>query len=214
MSYVDLAVFKDYLRIPGDDDTDDVQLQSALDTATSEINHLCSRTFDVAGDTATTRYFQPWWDRTVNRWMAPLDDLFTAEDLAVASWTDSDTGWMTPVVVTETDLRPLGAPDRSRPWTELILPAGTSFPRSGWTGWHSDANSDYVAVTARWGWPEVPAAVVEATCIQASRVFKRRDALFGVTSSPDGSENTRLLNTVDVDVQVALRGYVKYWAGR
>ena len=58
------------------------------------------------------------------------------------------------------------------------------------------------------------APIVEACLILADRVFKRRDAVFGVTSSPDGSENTRLTNTVDVDAQVALRGFVKYWAAK
>jgi hypothetical protein len=199
VSYADLAAFKRYLRIGTppdfDDDTiDDVELQRALDTATSEIRHMCSRDFEInENGELWTRYFQPYWDKVSGRWVLPIDDM-----------------------------RPLGAPFASngggpRPWTEILLPAGVSLPSTdwhGWSGWASDDNAGYLAVTAYFGWPNVPAAIVEATCIQASRTFKRRDAPFGVTSSPDGSENTRLTNTVDVEVQVAIRGYVKYWAAR
>jgi hypothetical protein len=229
VGYADLAAFKRYLRIGTppdfDDDTiDDVELQRALDTATSEIRHMCSRDFEInENGELWTRYFQPYWDKVSGRWVLPIDDLFSTTDLVVSSWTADDNDWTTPVgTITDADMRPLGAPFASngggpRPWTEILLPAGVSLPSTdwhGWSGWASDDNAGYLAVTAYFGWPNVPAAIVEATCIQASRTFKRRDAPFGVTSSPDGSENTRLTNTVDVEVQVAIRGYVKYWAAR
>lgn len=211
MSYADLAAFRAFLRITDPTDTvDDVQLQGALDTATSAIDHLCSRRFEVATTTATVRYFQPWWDRRWGQWALPIDDLFDTTGLAVRTWDAGSVSWVTNV--TGYALRPVNAAAQGRPYTRVLLPPGSGYAPG--TGWGSNDNADYVAVTARWGWPAVPAPVVQACLLQADRVLKRRDAPFGVTSSPDGSENTRLGNTVDVDVQVALRGFIKYWAAR
>lgn len=208
MSYATLPQFKAFLRIAEEDTVDDAEMQRALDTATSEINHMCSRTFEVA-DGLTTRYFLPWWDRRNGAWVLPIDDVQDPTDLAVNAWTEDDTAWTTPV--TGWQLRPLNV-TQTRPYSSLLLPSGSDY--SPGSGWAAGENSAFLAVTARWGWGAIPAPIVEACLIQADRVFKRRDAVFGVTSSPDGSENTRLTNTVDVDAQVALRGFVKYWAAK
>lgn len=40
-------------------------------------------------------------------------------------------------------------------------------------------------VTARFGWPTVPDDIVQATLIQASRLFKRKDSPEGVTGSAE-----------------------------
>jgi hypothetical protein len=42
-----------------------------------------------------------------------------------------------------------------------------------------------VRVTARWGWPAVPTAVAEATLLQASRLFRRKDSPEGVAGNSD-----------------------------
>lgn len=220
MSYADLAEFKRYVRVPDLDDVDDTELQGALDTATSAIAHLCSRDFEIVGDTPTTRYFQPWYDGKLGRWVLPTDDVFDTTGYTVHTWDTTDVAWTVPVVFAGSPWRPLNTTG-TRPYTQLILPPGASIGRvslgealSMYAGWQSDENADYLAVTALWGWPAVPAAIKSATLLQASRFFKRRDSPFGLTSSPDGSENSRLLNSLDVDVQVACRPYVKYWAAR
>lgn len=212
MSYADLAALKSYLRIPEGDTEDDNELQSALDTATAEITHLCSRTFEVAGEAGVTRYFQPFYDQRNRCWVVPIDDTFDSAGLTVKTWDATDTDWT--ISVDGFWLRPINAIAGGKPVTEIVLPSGAYTGGSGFTGWAADENETYVAVNAIWGWPAVPAPIVEATKIQASRIAKRRDAPFGVTASPDGSENTRLGSTVDVDVQVALRGWIKYWAAR
>lgn len=219
MSYADLAAFKRYVRI--DDTADDVELQAALDTATSAISHLCSRTFEPKLVAAETRYFQPWWDSRMGRWVLPTDDLVDTTGFTAKTWDATASDWIDPIAFDGSPWRPFlnGNPDRC--YTELILPNGTRIGQislgeqmSMYGGWQSDQNGDYVAVSALWGWPAVPEPIVAATLLQASRWFKRRDAVFGLTSSPDGSENTRLLATVDVDVQVAVRPFVKYWGAR
>lgn len=217
MSYADLAVFKAYLRIG--DTVDDVELQAALDTATSSITHLCSRTFEVADlDNPTERYFQPFYDDRSGAWVVPVDDIPTTGALQyVYTWNADEQAWSDQVTgETPPLLRPINAATNGKAFTEILLPTGTFTPSRGrgWSGWMSDDNADYVSVVASFGWLTIPPAIVQATLLQASRVFKRRDAPLGVTSSPDGSENTRLLNRVDPDVEVAVREYIKWWAAR
>lgn len=216
MSYADVAALKAYLRIPAEDALDDGELQGSLDAATSTINHLCSRTFDVAPVApapAEARWFQPWYDRGRGRWVLPIDDLMTSTDLVISTWDTTDADWSVTVPTAEVYLRPINAPEEGKPWTSLVMPAGASFG-SGFNRWVGDDDADFVKVTARWGWTTVPAGVVQATLLVASRFFRRRDSTFGIISSPDGSENSRLLGTVDPDVQRMLKGYVKYWAAR
>lgn len=211
-----MAEFKAYLRIPADDALDDAELQGALDSATSTINHLCSRTFDLAPtglDPAEVRYYQPWYDRRRGRWVLPIDDLFTSTDLALSTWDTTDEDWTVTVPLAEVYLRPINGPDEGKPWTSVVLPASASFG-GGFNRWVGDDDSEFVKVTGRFGWTLVPAAVKQATLLQAARFFRRRDSTFGIVASPDGSENSRLLNTVDPDVHRMLKGYVKYWAAR
>jgi hypothetical protein len=216
MTYVDLAAFKEYLRIPAADTTDDVELLDALNAATSALDHLCSRTFEVAG-AASTRYFQPWYDARMGRWVLPTDDVQDTTGYVVNTWDTAANAYSVAVTFPGNPWRPLN-PTATRPYNELILPPGVYNAGTRgllqFSGWSSDENADYVAVTAKWGWSAVPASIVAATKLQASRWFKRRDAPFGLVTAPDGSENTRLMNTVDVDVQVMVRGFVKYWAAR
>ncbi|WP_205876184.1 hypothetical protein [Mycobacterium camsae] len=65
-------------------------------------------------------------------------------------------------------------------------------------------------VTAKWGWPEVPGAVKLATLIQASRLFARRQAPFGVTGNPEVGQ-LRLLERLDVDLVTSVRPYARVW---
>lgn len=214
MSYADLAAFKAYLRI--DDSVDDVELQRALDAATSEITHLCSRDFTPPDpmDPLTDRYFQPYYDTRNGAWVLPVDDIGDLTGLTMSTWDETDLNWTVTVDPATLAWRPIGTPGVGTVSTSAILPAGAYTGPRGFTGWASNDNASYVKVMARFGWATIPEAIVEATLIQASRVFKRRDAPFGLVGAPDGSDNTRLLNKVDADVEVLIRGYVKYWAAR
>lgn len=42
-----------------------------------------------------------------------------------------------------------------------------------------------VRVTARWGWPAIPPAIVEATLLQAARLYRRKDSPEGVVGSAE-----------------------------
>jgi hypothetical protein len=63
-----------------------------------------------------------------------------------------------------------------------------------------------VRVTARFGWPEVPVAVREATILQASRLFTRLDSPLGVAGFGDMGA-MRVSRFVDPDVEMLLQPY-------
>jgi hypothetical protein len=212
MAYADTVALKAHMRIPAGSDVDDVELQRALDTASRQIDHLCSRTFEAAQAPATVRFSSPWWDSYGNRWRVPIDDLMTETDLAVLAWTEADEDWTTPVTVSR--LLPINAEALGMPWNELVLAADTSLPHPSWHGWASDDSDEYLMITARWGWTEVPTQVAEACILQAARLVKRRDAVFGIAAAPDGSSGGRLQDRMDVDAIGALKGLIKYWGAR
>lgn len=199
--YATLDEFKGYLRLDELDTLDDAELQRALTTASSEIDHLCSRTFSAQEDPAVTRWFEPWYDRSAYRWILPVDDLFTVDDLAVELWNPVTSDWDQPVTVP--------TPTGAGPWTQLVLPDTAPYAPGG-----QYDNATSVKVTAKFGWPIIPVPVTQACLILAARIVKRRESAFGLVSTLDGSEQTRLTRTIDPDVANALRGYIKYWAVR
>lgn len=205
--YVDLADLKAYLRIPADDETDDVELAAAIATACSEIDHLCSQSFDVATpgppEDRGAWYDTPEWDETERAYVVQVPALTGpgVGGLEVFAWNETEQGYTTPVALAGDPYRPRNGTPSPRPWTALVL--GSGYP-----------DGQAVLIQAFFGWAEVPAAVKTAVMIQASRIFKRRDSLFGMVNTLDGSEQARLTRVVDPDVVVALRGYIKYWGAR
>lgn len=208
MAYASIEMFKAYLRIPESDEIDDAELTRALATASTEVDQICSRTFTPPAVDPVTRFSYPIFDRKISRWVVPIADLFDLTDMTVDTWTAANDDWTTDVPVADLRFRPLNAAVQGEPYEAFILPGGASFPSV------QDTTESLVKVTARFGWPAVPAQVEEATLIQAARVFKRRDATFGIVSDPAGTESARLKSLVDVDAVLALQGLVKQWGAR
>lgn len=205
--YVTLAELKAYLRIGSppdyDDDTaDDLELGRAITTASAEIDHLCSRTFElVGGDGATTRYYEPWYDRNAQRWVLWVDDLFTAADLMVSMWNGTD--------AYDVPITPVTLFNNSLKRSTIVLPAANDYAPGGI---YDEATT--LAVLGNWGWVAYPEPVKAACILLATRIFKRRESAFGLISTLDGSEQTRLTRATDPDVAAALAPYIRYWAIR
>jgi hypothetical protein len=64
-----------------------------------------------------------------------------------------------------------------------------------------------VQVTAAWGWSADPAAVVNATLIQAARIFKRRTSPEGVVGGFQDFGAVRVSSRMDPDVMDLLAPY-------
>lgn len=194
--YVEVSDLAEYVGISDSDD--DAQLGPAISAASRAVDRHCRRQFGlVAGPEA--RYYTPRWDSLRARWVVDIDDLMTTTGLSVAADLDDSGDYATDLDAYA--LKPVNALVTGRPWTCLVvLPASASQPVGA---------EDSVEVTARFGWSAVPVAVEEACRLQASRVFKRRDAPFGIAGSPGSGSEMRLLAKVDPDVVVALEPYRK-----
>lgn len=191
--YATAAELRDYLHI-GDLD-DDTQLALAIDAASRAVDRACNRQFGSVTPVQARKYTAEW-DRRRCRWVISVDDLMDATGLTVTV----EAGAVTPTV-----LQPVNAPQTGRPWTRLVVDPDSAVKPTG-------REEDEVTVTALWGWTVVPDTIKQATLLQASRIFTRRNAPFGVAGSPEMGSELRLLAKVDPDVEVAVRPYVRWWA--
>lgn len=199
--YSTLDSLKGYLKIPADDTTDDGYLNIALDAASRAIDRATNRDFTIRSGSASARVFTAHYDAERRAYVVPIDDLTTTTGLEVKVDVDGD--WSYAYTVTETPQTfPFNAAAKDMPWTELLFREATLPTGLG-----------EVQVTADWGWEStVPYSIEQACLIQASRLFKRRDAPFGVAGSPELGSELRLLARLDPDVEVLVHNYRKWWA--
>lgn len=200
MGYASLAELRAFVGIPVADTADDTALTLAVDSASQQVDNFCHRTF-TADAMPTTRYYSATDYLTLD-----IDPISTANGLVVQTDEDGngtfETTW---TVGTDFRLDPVNAAAGAEPYTRLVGLGTRWFPmlqyRPG------------VLVTASYGWPggTAPAAVKEATLIQASRLFKRKDAPFGVAGSVEFGSEMRLLARLDPDVESLLRPYRRNW---
>lgn len=191
--YVDVHELKATLSLEGQTYADD-DLARAINAASRLIDTYCGQRFWV--DTAdVTRTFTPTTADQVD-FPVPLSTLTTfktdqdGDGVYETTWTSG----------THFDLTPTDAPDDSMPWTGAARrrTATNAFPVY---------ISGGVQVVGKWGWAAVPAQVVEACRIQASRLMVRtREAPLGVAGLSFEGGGTRLMARLDPDVQVLLEG--------
>lgn len=156
--YATVDDIKAYLGIDPDDTKDDVQIGDALTSVSQEIEDVCGRQFN-RDESASTRLFEP-----ASAYVVFTDDFYALDDLAVVV---DDTSWAT----TDYTLLPLNGLVRGRPWPYNRIEGST---------YRMPLCRQSVAVTARWGWLEVPAPVRQACKIAAAETFSLKDARFGV----------------------------------
>ncbi|MDG4750621.1 phage gp6-like head-tail connector protein [Micromonospora sp. WMMD718] len=188
MEYVDLPLLKEYVN--EQTTSADALLTQCLKTACRQIESQTGRRF-YQDELATSRTYSVA-GRLVHEADADLlivDDIASAVGLLVE--TGNGTSW---TAVTDYDLEPENALALGRPATYLR--------RSSWGGY----GRTRVRVTARWGWPAVPEEVVQATLMQAARLWKRKDSVDGMR----GSEEFGFLRVarMDSDVQALLRPFI------
>ncbi|UBU11607.1 phage head-tail connector protein [Nonomuraea gerenzanensis] len=187
--YASLADLKTQVGIKDDDR--DALLGNVLAAASRAIDTKTGRRFWLDA-TAVTRTFNPR-GRVVRDECGELlliDDIGSLDDLVVET---GSTGSWSPVTSYET------APDNAllngQAITGLLLATGT---------W--GIGTGRVRITARWGWPAVPDEIVQATLLQAGRLFKRKDSPEGVA----GSAEWGLMRVphLDPDVRALIEPYM------
>jgi hypothetical protein len=174
------------------DGTNDLALSSIITAVSRLIENFCGRRFyTTAAD--ETRYF----DTEDNEYLWPSIDIVSVTSLHTDR--DGDRTYADTWATTDYDLEPLNAALDSRPYSWLhTTPDGVEdFPEGG---------RKSIRIIGKFGWSAVPAAVREACLLQCMRIYKRRDAPFGMISNPVGGE-VRLLNKIDPDLELLLAAY-------
>lgn len=165
-AYVELADFKEYLKIKPDKVEQDGNIQDAINSASSEIEKHCNRQFNKA-DTATARVYEPDDEYTV-----AVDDFWSTDGLVVEVDTRDDGSFATVVPASDYEVYPRnGVVDGQIGWPFYELAFVNPLPCGRRKG--------TVRVTAKWGWMAVPEAVRQAAVIIAHETYQLKDAPFG-----------------------------------
>lgn len=196
--YASLAELKHALAPGITDSVDDAELELALSAASRAIDTYCGRQFGRL-ESAAARYYQSTSAGTA---AVVIDDLMDTTGLVVKTGSGDGTFPTTLTLDSQVRLFPWNAAADGRPYIMLVGIGGTRWTRGERT----------VEVTARWGWSAVPAQVKQACLLQAARIFRRKDAPFGILGSPELGSEIRLLSSLDPDVAVLLGGLRRRWA--
>jgi hypothetical protein len=188
MAYVELTELTDYLR--NTIVADEVEIQAALSAAENGVNSYCQRIFTVP-TVATTRTFLP-----TNNHSVTVPDIASTTDLVVVD--DGST-----VAAADYQLEiapgltgPIGVDGRTWPYTRIRRLSGR---------WHVPSDGEaLISITARWGWPAVPAEVEMATKLLARDYLLARDTSFGIVQVGDFSRRVAA-NGVVTDLLGPLR---------
>lgn len=191
--YATTAQLKAFLRIS--DVTDDTELASAITAASRAIDRATGRQFGQVASTEA-RSYDAFWDRhrPTPAWVVTIDDLQDITGLAVSVAGTAVTGYT---------LESVNAVKIGKAFTRLVFTTGAEA--------NPTCSKPQVDITAKWGWSATPVTVLQACKVQAGRLFKRRDALFGVAGSPQDGSELRLLAKIDPDVAVMLVDYTRVW---
>lgn len=196
--YATLAEAREYVT-KHSSTVDDSFIALDLASASRAVDRATNRQFGLVA-AAEERFYTPYWDRRLCRWVIEFDDLQTTtgflptlQDVDGADIGDID----------DYTLEPRNAAAKGRPWEALVVrPTSTYVP----TGLR-----DQAAFTGQWGWTETPDPIKQATLLQTNRFTVRRSSPYGVAGSPDEGSETRLLARLDVDVAVAVGSFRRWW---
>lgn len=185
-TYVDLPLFKSSIKITAADR--DTLMTQALEAASRAVDAHTGRRDNAftLDDDPSVRTYNPA-SRITPDGLLLVDEIGSATGLAVAVGTSA--AW---VPVTDHETSPDNALADGQPITGLLRTL---------TGWPL-IGAERVRVTARWGWPTVPSVVVQATLIQATRFYRRKDNPEGTAGG--GEWGTIRLSRVDPDVAALL----------
>jgi len=197
--YCTLAQLKTYVGLSGSGQ--DTNLENAVEAASREIDAICGRFFYQSS--SDTRYFTP-----DNALYLNVPDISSPSGLAVLIDT-SDDGTHDTTLTINTDFytKPLNAGNdiggvQYQPITQIAILDTRSSER------FDPTIVKQVKVTCQWGWSAVPQAIEQATYLQATRLWKRKDSPFSVYGNPE-TGSAELFNKFDPDALKLIKGYIK-----
>lgn len=185
------------LRLGRTDSDDDTALENVIESASRAIDALCDRRF--WSETATRYYTAEFSD-----WL-PVDDLQAITTLGTDS--DGDRTYEDTWASTDYDLEPYNnaLTGIAQPYTAIrVTPDGDyAFPVGQRKG---------VKIVGTFGWAAVPLGITEATIIQATRLYHRKDTPYGVAGVGDFGRIS-LLPRVDPDVNALCLPFMRMSIG-
>lgn len=191
--YCTVAELKARLWPTGITDTNDDAVFDQVITAVSrEIDEHCHRRFYAATE---TRYFTAEWGD-----LLLVHDLISVTTLETDD--DGDRTYEHTWATTDYDLGPDNAALDGKPYTKIYTaPNGNyAFPACIRKG---------VKIAGLWGYASTaPAAVKEACLLQSARMYKRRDAPFGVIGNAEFGQ-LQVIPRFDPDVLMLLAPFVR-----
>lgn len=195
-SYCSLAELRARLQFATTDTADDAVLESVMTAVSRLIDKHCGRRF-WANSTDETRYYT---SEFTDVFYCP-DDITSLTTLATDD--DGDRVYETTWVAADFDLEPFNAVLDGEPYTKIRVNEGTgnyAFPTL----------AKSVKLVGKFGYgTTAPGPVKEACLLQCERIFKRKDAPFGVLGA-GGMGQATVIPTLDPDVQLMLSQYVRY----
>lgn len=187
--YATLAQVKAAMRIPTADTVDDALIETAIESASRQIDGHCQRRFYT---TSATRVYTP-----NDSYICEIDDLVTLTTLRTQSDIDGtyDTTWAS----TDYQLEPLNklAGGLEVSWTQIRAVGDFLFPTFG--------GEATVQVTGTFGWATVPSEIKQACIILSQRQYKRYDSPLGVAGV--GEIGVIRVSRIDPDVASILAPY-------
>ena len=178
----------------------DTNLGYALDAATAAIDAYAGRQFDIDGAVVTRLYDCEYMD------YAEVDDIATSTGLIVKTLNADGSVNETLTLNTDYYLAPYNADkvEPVMPFTKIIMAiekSGKVLPTEHRQG---------LSVTAKFGFSAVPDAIVQATLIQASRFFQRKNSPMGFSGNPEtGQAPIIFLSELAPDVKNLIKGFKK-----
>jgi hypothetical protein len=191
--YTDLASLKARLGIPTADTADDTTLDAIVEAVSRQIEAMTYRRF-YRNSADEDRYYVP--EECDCLW---TDDIGTITTLKTDEADDGlfSTTWAT----TDYESLPYNASVNAIPVTHLRITrnGNHTFP----VGYKS------VKITGKFGFSaSTPKPVAEACLLQSARLFRRKDAPFGVVGGGEMGQAI-VINKLDPDVEMLLRPFMR-----
>jgi hypothetical protein len=197
-AYRTVSELKGWLGLSGSGQ--DTNLGYALDAATAAIDAYAGRQFDIDGAVVTRLYDCEYMD------YAEVDDIATSTGLVVKTLNADGSVAETLTLNTDYYLAPYNADkvEPVMPFTKIIMAiekSGKVLPTEHRQG---------LSVTAKFGFSAVPDAIEQATLIQASRFFQRKNSPMGFSGNPvSGQPDVFFLSELDPDVKNLIKPFKK-----
>lgn len=192
--YTSAAVVKARLGI--DDTADDTAIGAVISGVSQWIDRYCGRSFALASASGSIRTYT-----AAGADLVYIDD---AVEIIEITTDDGTRAYATTMAADTYEGAPYNVAAVGGPvYNKIYAINGGVFP----TGRRA------VKVEARYGWDAIPAPIVEACILQSMRLFKRKDAPFGVVGSPSAEMGQlSVIPKMDPDVTLLLEPYRrKYW---